>query len=398
MFYFFIIIIFLIILSFFSFFHSKGLRVNENIFITFLCTIFILSIILNPNIALSATLDGALLFINSVFVSLFPFLVIINIMLSYGGIDIYSTIFGNLLCKPLRLPKNCSVVLIISALCGYPIGAKYAIDLYSNKKIDFQTCDRLISIASNPSPLFVIGVVGVKLLKNKYLGYLLLISVYLSCIAMALIRSPKGDFVITKDAQNVQSKNLNSKNFGFVLKESINNAMMTSLNIGGFIILFSVIINIIKNNIMFDIVLNHSSSILHISENVSRSFILGLIEITNGSNQITLIPISNTYKILLISFLLGFSGFSIIAQVSSFTSKYNFSTKKYVANKILQGIISSIISLFLLKINLYNFNEEVFSNDYKILNVNMDLSIYLGIFIILLILPNLLKKLLNSFS
>lgn len=76
---------------------------------------------------------------------------------------------------------------MVSFLCGYPLGAKYAADLYENDIISFSTFERLVNIASNPGPLFIIGAVGTSMLKNKYLGYILLISCYLSCIAMGII-------------------------------------------------------------------------------------------------------------------------------------------------------------------------------------------------------------------
>ncbi|WP_428863210.1 sporulation integral membrane protein YlbJ [Clostridium sediminicola] len=372
---------------------------NENIVVTFICSFIILSIITNPSLTLTATLDGAILFVKSVFVSIFPFLVIINIMFQYGGINIYSKIFGNLLCTPLKFPKNCSVVLIVSALCGYPLGAKYAIDLYSNRKIDFDTCNRLISVASNPSPLFVIGVVGVKILNNKFIGYILLISMYLSCIFMALIIRPHNSNYRTKTSTKVPlSQNIQTKNLGTILKNSISDGLVTSLNIGGFVILFSVIINIIKNNTVFDIVFHQLSLILHISEKISRSFILGLIELTNGCNEVNLISISQNNKIIIISFLLGFSGFSIIAQVSSFISKENFSVKKYTIYKFIQGIICSVITFALLKIDIFSLNKKVFFNTNSIPNANIEMSILSLFVIILLIIPLFIQKLFDSIS
>lgn len=118
----------------FILFKSKNIKLNTNLFMTLLCTIFIINIVLSPESSLKSALYGGKLFITSVFPSVFPFLILINIMISFDGINIYSKILGNIICRPLRLPKNCSVVLIVSILCGYPLGAKYAYDLYKKKR------------------------------------------------------------------------------------------------------------------------------------------------------------------------------------------------------------------------------------------------------------------------
>lgn len=91
---FFYIMLFLIFILLFK------LSKNENIIITFLCSILIIYIIIAPRFCIEATLSGAKLFFYKVFPSLFPFLILTNIIINYGGVHVYSKIFGKILCPP----------------------------------------------------------------------------------------------------------------------------------------------------------------------------------------------------------------------------------------------------------------------------------------------------------
>lgn len=367
---------------------NKNTYLSKNVIITILCTILIFNIILKPKICLTSALAGGKLFLNSVFVSIFPFLVIINIMLCYDGVNIYSKILGSVLCRPLNLPKNCSIVLIISILCGYPLGAKYACDLYEENYIDYDTCQRLISIASNPSPLFVLGVVGISMLNSNSLGFLLLFSNYLSCLAMAIIVSSKKS-TFENHNRFLESKS-NKNTLGTILKSSIDNAFKTSFSIGGFIIFFSVLTAIIKNNIIFDIVFKRLSITF-------ENLFLGLLEMTNGCNFISTLNIDIMYKVIIISFLLAFSGLSIISQTYSIIYKINLPLSLYIKRKFIQGFICSIITLILYKLNIFNISRSTFS--LQIFNYNgLNLTNIFTIELIVLIIPILIYKFIKLFN
>ncbi|KEH97948.1 sporulation integral membrane protein YlbJ [Clostridium massiliodielmoense] len=379
----------------FILFKSKNIKLNINLFMTLLCTIFIINIVLSPESSLKSALYGGKLFITSVFPSVFPFLILINIMISFDGINIYSKILGNIICRPLRLPKNCSVVLIVSILCGYPLGAKYAYDLYKKNAIDIHTCHRLINIASNPSPIFILGVVGASMLKNHSFGVLLLVSTYLSCVIMALILPRKKD-VYFKELNNPKSVKGN-KTLGEILKSSIDNAFKTAFSIGGFIILFSVLTSIIKNNILSDIVLKNLSLIFNIQKSTLEGFFFGVLEMTNGCSLIAPINMNIMYKLAMISFLLAFSGLSIISQTYSIIHNSKLSLSRYMKRKFIQGIICSIITIILYKINIFNISKETFS--LKIVSNNKNSFILLLLIeMILLITPIIIYKLKKLFS
>ena len=356
---------------------------DKSLIITIICSLIIISFVLNPMVCIKGCISGASLFFYKVFPSLFPFLIICNIMLSYNGVYIYSKVFGKLLCYPLGLPLNCSFALIVSILCGYPLGAKYSCDLYEKKIIDYKTCERLLNIASNPSPLFIIGSVATSMLGNTNIGYVLLLACYISCIIISFIIPGRVHGKKFNDKKNIsQSFNIN---LGNVLRDSIDNGIKTSLSVGGFIILFSVVNSIIKNSFIFHFILEKILIIFKIPKTLLEGSILGLMEMTNGCNTISSCNINYGVKLLIIGFLLSFSGLCIIWQCNSFMSKHGFSLINYSKYKVIQGLLCSLVS-YILYLLLYNNSVVTTFKENISISYNINLIFITAIFL-LFILP-----------
>jgi sporulation integral membrane protein YlbJ len=332
---------------------------NKNITVTIICSLLVIQVILEPKMCIDSALIGLNLFINKVFPSLFPFLVITSLMISYDGVHIYSKVLGRIICRPLRLPLQCTFAMVISIFCGYPLGAKYSCELYEQGIIDNKTCQRLINIASNTSPLFAIGSVGTSMLNSSYVGYLLLLVNYISCIIMGLMLPTNNiSYCKTPPRHNVEQ----NKNIGNIIKDSVEGSIKTCFSIGGFVIIYSVIISIIKSNIIFDIAVKNLSYFTGIENNLIQGTLLGVIEMTNGCYLISTTAADMYIKAIIISFLLAFSGFSIISQVHSFTYKYDLSMKTYIIRKFVQGTIGAATAAVIFKIQLFNIPLKAFSS------------------------------------
>ncbi|URZ16163.1 sporulation integral membrane protein YlbJ [Clostridium felsineum] len=374
--FFLLIIIALIAVLLFLLIKELHLKSTSNYIMTFFLSLIILFIILKPEVCIASSISGAKLFFFNVFPYVFPFLVISNLIICYDGIEIYSKFLGPILCSFQRLPKKASIVLIISILCGYPLGAKYASDLYEDNIIDFSTFRRLVNIASNPGPLFIIGAIGTSMLKNKHLGYILLISCYLSCIVMGLILPNKKVISSTKKIKrNVSEKH----SFGIALKISTENAVKVILQIMSFIIIFSVIIGLLKQSIIFK---GSETSFI-------KTFMLGIIEMTNGANMLCSYNFPIDLKMITLSFFASFGGLCIIAQIYSFIGKYKISYIRFTLLKVVQGIISSIICFILMKLFYVDKSISTFNLHY---NTPIPSLLFIAVVIIIL-LPLLIYKL-----
>ena len=365
----------------------KLLKLSKNQIITIFITLFIILFIINLNTCMQSTFTGLNLVIKAILPTIFPFSVICNLIIHYDGISFYSNILGPIICKPLKLSNCSSFPIVASLLCGYPLGCKYCCDLYELGYISKEEYLRLLNIASNASPIFLIGSVGAAMLGNIKYGFILLLGNYLAPLIIGFFT--KKNTHEFNNSNEYPLKTDGSYNFGIIIKTSIENAINTTLQVGAFVIIFSIIIGIIKNNSLINIIFNNVEKLLSLSPNSLYGIFLGSIEYTNGCKILTSISSSIIFKLSAISFICSFSGLSIIGQISSFTGKFNVSLKKYSFIKFIQGIISFIITFIFSSIFI---STETTSSIYIHSYYNANKLLF---FIYALLLLPLIVKLIN---
>lgn len=239
-------------------------------------------------------------------------------------------------------------------------------------------------------------------------GFLLFITHILACITVGILfRFWKYNYH-SSNCNNRYKHNskvqLNLSNLGNILSLSIKNSFNTIIMIGGFIVLFSVILSILEQSRTLDVVANIINPIfshLGLTQNFSRAFCTGIIELTNGLKQLCSIPSKNvSFNVILCAFLLGFGGISVLLQVYSITSTSDISIKPYIIGKILQGIFAAIYTYFLInKFTFFNMDlVPAFSN--KTIKITNFYTSYNGIIflttIFIIIFYILFRKFLNK--
>lgn len=382
-----IIIFFLLILLF------KLLSKNKNYFMCVLITGFIFTFVYNLESCIDSALIGVNLVVKTIIPTIFPFSVICNLLISYDGISLYSKVLGPILCRPLKLSKASSFPIAASFLSGYPLGCKYCCDLYSLGYIDRSEFERLLNIASNASPMFIIGSIGATMLGDIKLGFILLIGNYLSSIIVGILTI---NHTKTSSSFKEFPKNNTNMNFGSALKSALDNGINTTLQVGAFVVLFSIIISIIKNNTYISIVFYNLEEFLNLPKYSIYGLFLGSVEFTNGCKLITTLPLTLPFKLAIISFICSFSGLSVIAQISSFVYKYNISLAKYSFIKFIQGVISFGITFIISSIFSLQYTAYTSTTDIDSLNISIMISLSISFLLIITLLISLSKKLHRS--
>ncbi len=326
--------------------------------------LFTICLVVFSSSNLLAAKSGLILWAISVVPSLFPFFVATE-LLSYTNIpQILGRLF-NIFMKPLfNIGGEGSFAIIMGIISGYPIGAKIACD-FSNKKIlSKEECERLLSFTNNSGPLFIVGTVGISMFGSKEIGFLLLITHLLACFTVGFIfRFWKKNYKLgnNHDIISFESKNISFSNLGEVLSDSIFKATSTIMMIGGFVVLFSVIISIFKASKLlntFTLIFSPLFKILHLPSSFVAPLLMGILEITNGIAAISSIHIKAiSTNIILSAFLLGIGGISVFLQVLSVVSKTDLSIKPYFFGKILQGFFAAFYTyIFIQLFPIFNFN------------------------------------------
>ena len=202
---------------------------------------------------------------------------------------------------------------------------------------------------------------------NTTIGLLLFITHILSCLTVGFIfrfwkyNLTKNTSFYNNSLKYKEEKNVNLLNLGEVIGNSITNSISTILMIGGFIVLFSVIISILKASNLLTLLAVTISPILNtlcIPNSISAPLITGFLEITNGIDAISNIHLKNiSINIIIVSFLLGFGGISVMLQVFSILAKTDLSVKPYVIGKLLHGLLAAIYTYtFIYVFPFFNFD------------------------------------------
>ena len=328
-------------------------------------TVFTACLVIFSNTNLSAAKNGLVLWANSIVPSLFPFFVATE-LLSHTNFTYYLGKILNKFMKPIfNVRGEGSFAFIMGIISGYPIGAKIAANFRQNGICTKEECERLLSFSNNSGPLFIIGTVGVAMFGNSTIGILLLVTHLLASITVGFIfrfwKYNVNSQVIRNNSYINSKDNITLSNLGGIIGTSITSSINTILLIGGFVVLFSVIISILQTSQLLDVFancLNPIFNLLHIPEKFSTGFISGILELTNGLNIICNIPEKNlSINIIMASFLLGLGGISILLQVWSTIAKTDLSIKPYILGKLLHACISAFYTfLFLQNFTFLNFN------------------------------------------
>ena len=328
-------------------------------------TVFTACLVIFSNTNLSAAKNGLVLWANSIVPSLFPFFVATE-LLSHTNFTYYLGKILNKFIKPIfNVRGEGSFAFIMGIISGYPIGAKIAANFRQNGICTKEECERLLSFTNNSGPLFIIGTVGITMFGNSTIGILLLVTHLLASITVGFIfrfwKYNVNSQVIRNNSYINSKDNITLSNLGGIIGTSITSSINTILLIGGFVVLFSVIISILQTSQLLDVFancLNPIFNLLHIPEKFSTGFISGILELTNGLNIICNIPEKNlSINIIMASFLLGLGGISILLLVWSTIAKTDLSIKPYILGKLLHACISAFYTfLFLQNFTFFNFN------------------------------------------
>lgn len=351
-------------------FRCVTFSLKNKLYIIIFCS-FILCLVLFSNTNLASAKEGLFLWANSVVPTLFPFFVATELLNNTNFIPMLGKYLNKFMRPIFKVPGEGAYAFLMGMISGYPVGAKIVCHLREKGLCTKDEGERMLAFTNNSGPLFIIGTVGISLFGNQTIGIILLITHILACITVGVLFGfTKKNENIKWDRYNVKNRNSEEKTLGGILGDSIKNAISTILIIGGFVVIFSIIISILNNSYILDMLSKFISPVLTdfgINFEFTKPILAGIIELTNGLKLVSETAIVNyNLSIIISAFLLGFGGISILLQVSSIVAKTDLSIKKYVIGKFLQGIFASIyvflIINFFPNINVQNVNIELITS------------------------------------
>lgn len=307
--------------------------------IPILILMIIFAFIVKPSTVSDGAIKGLNIWINNIVPFLFPMSILSNILLQYNFLYSLLERFA-FLSKKILKSKFALIPFFISIICGYPSGALVTNIMTCNKKISANEACYIITFTNNCSLQFISAVVAYSFLGDFNLYIYIAIPHYLGALLLSFLFLNKGSNLSDK----IKPKS-NIVHFNEIFSSSIYKSIISILTVGGVIVFFSVfsqfIINILSSSKAFT---SLNSSI----KDIIFSLLIGIFEITNGCKLISasLLPIE--IKLIIINFLISFSGMSIIFQTIAVSTDFNFNLANYIKSKFVFGIISSLLCILML--------------------------------------------------
>lgn len=305
-------------------------RKRLNIIIILILLLFFYEIFDHANIINNTIINSSKIWFYNIIPSILPIYIIIDLFINYN-IIYYLKILYNPIKKIFKINNNSAIIFILSILSGFPSNSKYINSMLENKTINLNDANKLLVFTHFSNPLFIINTIGNNFLHNKRIGFIILISHYLTNIILGLIN--RNYNINTNDTYNYNYK---KKSFTITLTDSIYNTIKILFLLYGIITFFMIITSIINVNINLNPIL--------------KSIINGLLEMTGGIYYTSILNINIIYKAFLMTFFISFGGLSIHMQVFSILNKYKLNYVNYLTFRIIHAILSSSIVYIILKL------------------------------------------------
>lgn len=296
--------------------------------------------------------------IGTLMPSLFPFFVLSKIFIDSGGDTFLAKVFKPIMMPLFKINSSASSAFLLGLISGYPIGGKTAVQIYNQGLISKKEADNLICFSNNSGPLFIIGALGAGMFSSKKIGVFLYAIHILSALTLGFVLR----FTLPKSS-NQKSNNNVKKHKENIFTSAVEDGMKSLIKVFAYVIFFSIITDVLNDGGLFYPVTSFLGS-FGIGKDISVALSTAFLEITSGIKKLSIANCTLSFKIIIISFFLGWSGFSIHFQTKSVLNGFDFPFKKYLTAKFFQGVFASIYAFFALK--LFPLEKPVFFNTYNI--------------------------------
>jgi len=299
----------------------KLCNITPKIIVLFLfVSTFTVALFAKASVVTDGAINGLIICSEIIIPSLFPFTVL-ALFISKSGLAYYIGKFISPISKILlKINGEAATAVLMSFIAGYPVGARLISELLNSKKISQSEAKRMLYYSVNAGPAFIVIAVGIGMFHSKTCGWVLLFSHIISSLLIGIIlaRFDKS----TPTPKTTLKPNNMSVSDAFV--NSTADASFAMFSICSWIVLFSAIIAIIIS--------------LPIPEDLQK-YVSYVLEVTTGTSYAV-----QTRSLPLVSFILGWAGFSVQFQVLSTCRDIKPRLSNFMLSRFAHGILSAVIT------------------------------------------------------
>ncbi len=300
------------------------MRKRTYIILCFAVIISLILLITMPEVCVNGARYGLILWFDSVLPTLFPFFVITRLITELN------------LC-PKRLISYFPV--FTGLISGYPNGAYTIGGLIEHGQLSKNKAQRLLIICNNASPIFLISYTGCICLNSVWGRYTIWLCVIAASFITYLITYKKDCAVhsgkIINESTGIRTDSLSLHHtFEQIIMKSLEVLVM----VGAYIIIFSMIANIIMT--------------IHIPDACILAA-TGILEITTGTKLLSDSAISDIYKYVIASGICAFGGLSSVLQSKGIICSSGLSITRYILHKLICAVICCALCYMYIMIRVH---------------------------------------------
>lgn len=300
-------------------------------FYTLLAFILTVIILTFPADCLALALNGLNLWFERMIPTLFPFMVLSGIIIRMNLTGSFVKLLNPVLGRLFSISSSCVYGMVIGFLCGFPMGAHVAAQLYEQKQISKQEASFLLAFCNNIGPVYFLSFVLPTLGLSNPVPFLF--GMYaLPFLYGLFLRYTVFGTSIKKETGNGRVVKETSLSLFSALDESVFQSLSSIARLGGYMVFF---------NLLFILPILSFQSLKEPFHTLLSGSIGCLLEITGG------IGLLKNNAQLFVLCVLPFGGLSCIAQTYGMIKNTDLSIMDYVMHKMILTAITVFYYLLL---------------------------------------------------
>lgn len=327
--------------------------------LSFGAIVLVFCIVLYPDQAFQASLQGLSVWWKLIFPTLLPFLVLSEMMIAFGLVHGLGVLLDPVMRRLFGIPGVGGWAFALGWTVGYPAGAEATAKLRQQQALSAQEANRLLSLSHVSNPIFIIVVLGVGFLHQPQTGIIIGLLHWTSAIVTGIIlqmlsrtkQSTSSPHFEKNDAQSAavtdakadtkrwqlalnameQAHQADGRSFGRLLGDAVTAAVQKLMMIGGYIIMFSIVAHVL---------------LTLIPAAIKPAYIQAVLELHIGTYALSNLPQSSAIlQMTLLSGALAWSGFCAHLQVRSLTLAAGLNHTYFLISRIMHSMIAMLMTM-----------------------------------------------------
>jgi sporulation integral membrane protein YlbJ len=335
----------------------------------------VILIVLYPERAFQSSLKGLSIWWDIIFPALLPFFVLTEILTASGVLRFIGVWLEPAMRLLFRVPGAGGWAIAAGFAAGFPAGSQAVRTLRQNRSISRSEGERLLAISHFGSPVLIFSVIAVGFLHDPGIGVILIVIHVISAFVTGIVmrwhnapevevpsggarfnpdHSPSYGFksLFTRSLREMhKAHEEDGRTFGKLLGDAVMSSVQTLMMIGGYMMIFSVILNTLDlSHIsrLMNFTLTLLLSPFHVPADIIQRAAAGIFEAHLGMYAVGLAQTAPaSIKAALIGAILAWGGLSVHAQVKSIIHSTDLRYFPFFISRLFHAVCAFTLTLVL---------------------------------------------------